>query len=200
MKGELICLLKPKSVSARIPVAKLLYFTRKCIQFVAVLAFTYEAIKKEHMVQTLELRIPPLVLVIMVAAGMWVLSGVFSALNAPLPGTIALAITASGVMIAGLGVLEFRRANTTVDPRFPDRSSRLVVSGVYRVSRNPMYLGFVLILFGWAWYLANYLAFLLLPSFIIYLNRFQIQPEERYMVQKFGDEFKAYAARVRRWI
>lgn len=150
----------------------------------------------------LELRILPVMQVIIVAAGMWAFSLVFPALNAPVSSAIGLVASfiAVGVIVALLGVLEFRRANTTADPRFPDKSSRLVVSGVYRISRNPMYLGFLLVLFGWALYLMNYLAFLLLPLFVAYMNRFQIQPEERYMNQKFGDEFEAYAARVRRWI
>ncbi len=157
---------------------------------------------KAHIVQVLELRIPPVLQMIIVAVGMWVFSVVFPALNAPVSSTMGLSASSIslGVIVAVLGVLEFRRANTTVDPRFPDRSSRLVVSGVYRISRNPMYLGFFLVLFGWAWYLMNYLAFLLLPLFVVYMNCFQIQPEERYMAQKFGDEFDKYAARVRRWI
>lgn len=152
--------------------------------------------------ETLELRIPPVLQVIIVAVGMWILSVLFPVLNAPITSTIGMAVGVStiGIIVALCGVLEFRRADTTVDPRFPDRSSHLVVSGVYRISRNPMYLGFFLVLFGWTLYLMNYLAFLLLPIFVAYMNRFQIQPEERYMIQKFEDEFDAYAAKVRRWI
>lgn len=152
--------------------------------------------------KNLELRIPPLVQMIVIAAGMWALAAAFPALNIPIDTTPALAasLVAAGAVVAVLGVFEFRKANTTVDPRFPAKSSRLVVSGVYRISRNPMYLGFFLVLFGWAAYLMHYLAFLLLPLFPVYMNRFQIQPEEQHMARKFGDEFQAYSARVRRWI
>ncbi|RUO24533.1 isoprenylcysteine carboxylmethyltransferase family protein [Aliidiomarina minuta] len=133
---------------------------------------------------------------------MWILALLFPQLNVPFTGSVGVAtvIASIGIAVAVLGVLEFRKADTTVDPRFPDRSSQLVASGVYRLSRNPMYLGFLLILFGWAWYLMSLLAFLWLPLFVVYMNRFQIQPEERYMVHKFGEEFHAYTARVRRWI
>lgn len=151
---------------------------------------------------TFELKIPPALLVIIVAALMWVVAALFPELRMPFDGSISLAtvIASVGIAVPVLGVLEFKKANTTVDPRFPGKSSRLVVSGVYRISRNPMYLGFFLILVAWAWYLTNVLAFLWLPLFVIYMNRFQIQPEESYMLQKFGNEFEVYAARVRRWI
>ena len=151
---------------------------------------------------TLELRIPPVIQVIIVGAVMWGLSFLFPALNVPLSAAKAIGVVflAIGITVATLGVLEFRKANTTVDPRFPHKSSQLVVTGVYRISRNPMYLGFLFILSGWAFYLMSSMAFVLLPVFVIYMNYFQIKPEERYMLQKFGEEFNAYAASVRRWV
>lgn len=152
--------------------------------------------------QFLELKIPPVIQVAIVAFAMWLLSVAFPAMNSPGGTTTALAVSfvVIGLIIVALGVLEFRKADTTVDPRYPDKSSQLVESGIYRISRNPMYLGFLLMLFGWALYLMNYLAFLLLPLFMVYMNRFQIQPEEQYMLHKFGDKFDGYSARVRRWI
>jgi len=74
------------------------------------------------------------------------------------------------------------------------------VSGVYRLTRNPMYLGFLLVLLGWAIFLSNALAFLLLPAFIFYMNRFQIEPEEKALTSLFGQQFVAYTSRVRRWL
>lgn len=154
------------------------------------------------MAVSLELKIPPALLVIGVAAGMWVVALLFPQLNVPFTGSpgMATVIASIGIAAAVLAVLEFRKVDTTVDPRYPDKSSQLVVSGIFRLSRNPMYLGFLLILFGWAWYLMSVLAFLWLPLFVVYMNRFQIQPEERYMMEKFGHEFELYAARVRRWV
>lgn len=150
----------------------------------------------------LELKIPPLVQAIVIALAMWALAMVFPALALPLPFATGLAAgcVAAGSTVALLGVLEFKKAQTTIDPRFPEKSTRLVVAGVYRMSRNPMYFGILLVLLGWAFYLMNYLTFLLLPVFVICMNRLQIQPEERSMLENFGGEFEVYSARVRRWI
>jgi len=82
----------------------------------------------------------------------------------------------------------------------PQSSSVLVVSGVYKLTRNPMYLGFLLVLLGWAVFLSNVLAFLLLQAFIAYMNRFQIEPEERALASLFGQDFADYKSRVRRWL
>lgn len=72
--------------------------------------------------------------------------------------------------------------------------------GVYCFSRNPMYLGFLLALAGWIVYLSNVLAALLLPAFVAYMNRFQIKPEERALLTKFGPSFAHYMAAVPRWL
>jgi protein-S-isoprenylcysteine O-methyltransferase Ste14 len=82
----------------------------------------------------------------------------------------------------------------------PEAASSLVVAGIYRVTRNPMYLGFLLILLGWAAWLSNVLALLPLAGFVIYMNVFQIRPEERALEALFGPEFEAYKKQVRRWI
>lgn len=150
----------------------------------------------------LELKIPPVVQALVIAAAMWALAMAFPALAVSLPFAISLAAgcIAAGSTVAFLGVLEFKKAQTTIDPRFPDKSARLVVDGVYKISRNPMYLGILLVLLGWAFYLMNYLTFLPLPVFVTYITRFQIQPEERSMLLNFGDEFEIYSARVRRWV
>lgn len=114
-------------------------------------------------------------------------------------------IAGAGVMLAGImldlaGVLAFWRAKTTVNPLAPASTSTLVQSGIYRFTRNPMYLGMLLILSGFGLYLAHPLPFLLLPVFLAYITRFQIIPEERVLATRFGPEYAAYAARVRRWI
>lgn len=105
-----------------------------------------------------------------------------------------------GIVACALGVLEFKWAKTTVNPTKPQSSSALVKSGIYRRTRNPMYLGFLLILIGLAILTANLVAFLILPAFALYMNQFQIKPEERALTSIFGDEFRAYCSSVRRWI
>ncbi|QCF24854.1 methyltransferase family protein [Hydrocarboniclastica marina] len=150
----------------------------------------------------LDLKVPPVALVGIIAAGMWVTSEIFSDLSFAVPGATwwSSGIAAAGFWIAILGVLRFRAAGTTVDPRVPDQSASLVVSGIYRYSRNPMYLGFLLVLCAWGLFLGNALALAGLPMFVLYMNRFQIDPEERFMQEKFGDQYTRYRAGVRRWI
>ncbi len=152
--------------------------------------------------KSLELKVPPAILVVIVAAGMWVLSGLSPNLSFRIPAGawLASALAVVGVCIAILGVAAFRAADTTVDPRVPDQSANLVVEGIYRYTRNPMYLGFLLVLSGWGVYLGNVVALLLLPAFVLYLNRFQIVPEERVMAEKFGEAYRRYRSDVRRWL
>jgi protein-S-isoprenylcysteine O-methyltransferase Ste14 len=133
---------------------------------------------------------------------MWLLASAFPGLTVQLPGNtaVAIALALAGMGIAVTGVVQFRKSRTTVNPMNPAASSSLVVSGVYRVTRNPMYLGFALALLGWAVLLANPLTLLVLPLFTAYMTRFQILPEERALKSKFSADFEAYMARVRRWI
>jgi protein-S-isoprenylcysteine O-methyltransferase Ste14 len=76
----------------------------------------------------------------------------------------------------------------------------MVRSGIYRHTRNPMYLGMLLVLAAWAVWLASPAAFAVLPVFLLYLNRYQIEPEERILAGLFGGEFDAYRRSVRRWL
>ena len=119
-----------------------------------------------------------------------------------IPGrtVVALALAALGVGSAIAGVIAFRDRHTTVNPLTPSASSAIVTGGIYRVSRNPMYLGFLLVLAGWGVYLSNAGTALLLPAFVAYLTRYQIKPEERALLAKFGTEYAQYMSRVRRWL
>jgi protein-S-isoprenylcysteine O-methyltransferase Ste14 len=151
---------------------------------------------------SLELKIPPPVVMLLVGALMWAASSALPAFQFMIPGRAVLAagLALVGITVAVLGILSFRRAGTTVDPRKPSETSSLVVSGVYKLTRNPIYLGDVVVLAGWAAWLSNAVAFVFLPVFIVYINRFQIGPEERTLGLKFGPEYAAYKAKVRRWL
>ncbi|MGH9784270.1 MAG: methyltransferase family protein, partial [Terriglobia bacterium] len=150
----------------------------------------------------LELKIPPLALGLVMAALMWLASWAMPAFGLMFPARelFSVSVAIAGIVIIGLGIASFTRAGTTVNPMKPDSASALVVSGIYRLTRNPMYLGFLLVLLGWAMYLSNALAFLFLPAFIIYMTRFQIEPEEKALSSLFGQQFVAYTSRVRRWL
>jgi len=153
-------------------------------------------------VRTLELRIPPAAIALAAAVLMWIAARALPYLTFPVParGTLALAFVLAGLLIAAAGVFEFHRAHTTVNPLKPDAASALVADGVYRLTRNPMYLGFTFMLLGLAIALSNLPAALAVPAYVAYMNRFQILPEERALRALFGAEFEAYAAGVRRWL
>jgi len=150
----------------------------------------------------LGLKLPPLALGVIVAALMWCASSATPAFDFRIPASLlsAASLALLGAVTCLAGVVSFRRAKTTVNPMRPDSTSSLVVSGIYKYTRNPMYLGFLLVLLGWAIFLSNLAAFALLPAFVVYMNHFQIGPEERALGSLFAQEYRAYHARVRRWI
>jgi protein-S-isoprenylcysteine O-methyltransferase Ste14 len=150
----------------------------------------------------LEIRIPPPLVALACAIAMWLLADVGPVL--PLPGSVrtggAIAIAALGLAIMLAGVVSFRHAKTTINPLKPESSTALVTSGVYEHTRNPMYLGMLVILIGWATYLSSPLALLGPVAFYLFIGRFQIGPEERALEKLFGADFERYKTRVRRWI
>ena len=151
---------------------------------------------------TLEHKIPPPVVGALVAAGMWGIAALGPRLPiAPVPKYAAVVILAvAGVTFDLLGLLAFRASRTTINPLKPERASALVTGGVYRITRNPMYVGMAFLLLAWAVNLSAVLPFAGIVVFMLYITRFQIQPEERALAGIFGEEFSAYAARVRRWL
>src|SRR5690606_37573393 len=112
----------------------------------------------------------------------------------------AVAIALLGIAVSLTGIATFRRARTTIDPKNPAEASSLINSGIYRYSRNPMYLGVLLVLVGWVFYLGNLLSILGIFIFIAYITRFQIIPEERLLEEKFQAKFLSYKNNVRRWL
>jgi protein-S-isoprenylcysteine O-methyltransferase Ste14 len=153
-------------------------------------------------VNDLELKVPPLALVLVLAGAMWFAAMQLPSLAITLPWHHGLAVTISGVGILFLfaGLYEFQKAKTSFNPMKPDAASSVVSTGIYRVSRNPMYVGFLILLTAWAIFLSHPLSFLFLPVFVAYMNRFQISPEERALSAKFGNEYEAYKQSMRRWL
>jgi protein-S-isoprenylcysteine O-methyltransferase Ste14 len=133
---------------------------------------------------------------------MWGLRAAAPGLTADYPGRMAIAvvIAALGIAAAAAGVLAFRRARTTVNPLDLEKSTAVVSTGIYRFSRNPMYLGMLLVLVAWAVFLANPVTLAGPSLFVLYVNRFQIRPEERALMQRFGEPYRVYLGRVRRWL
>lgn len=152
--------------------------------------------------RALELKIPPPAVAALMAGAMWGISLVAPLLEVPAFIRIAAAVT---IALAGggfglAGVISFRRARTTVSPTKPETTSSLVCSGIYRVTRNPMYAGVLVVLVAWAVFLSSAWALLGPLAFVLYMNRFQIAPEERVLSAMFGTGYSAYKSRVRRWL
>ena len=113
---------------------------------------------------------------------------------------LGLLIALGGAAFDLAGLLAFRRARTTYNPLRPERAKRIVSDGVYRHTRNPMYVGMALLLLGWAVGLGNAMALLGPVVFVAYITCFQILPEERALLAKFGADYADYLVQVRRWL
>jgi len=152
--------------------------------------------------RALELAIPPAAVAAIAALAMWGISLVTPSIPASpaVRGVAAAILAGAGVCLSLSGVASFRRARTTINPMKPDAASTLVRSGVYRVTRNPMYLGFLVVLLAWAAFLANLPVLTVPPAFVLYMNRFQIGPEERALSARFGRAYAEYEGEVRRWL
>lgn len=151
----------------------------------------------------LEARVPPPLVAALTGLTMWLCApqGVLlEASQSPLRivALIVLVLLGAGVSLAGLR--SFRRAKTTVNPLKPERATQLVDTGIYQLTRNPMYLGMLLVLLGWAAALASWWGLLGPLAFALYMSRFQIGPEEQALLQLFGGEFEVYKGKVRRWL
>ena len=118
------------------------------------------------------------------------------------PSSLWLVIVFGGMgcAIGAASVLQFLLAKTTLNPFQLETASQLVTGGIYRLSRNPMYLSFVFILLAWMVYLGSFSALLGVVLFIWYVTKFQIKPEEEGLKHLFGDAFTAYCQRTRRWL
>jgi protein-S-isoprenylcysteine O-methyltransferase Ste14 len=152
--------------------------------------------------KTLELKIPPPIIALFIAIAMWLTKSFAPSFDLNLPTRII--VVAAVLCLAGYfgiaGTVAFRRAKTTVNPLKPENSSALVTSGVYRLTRNPMYVSFTLILLAWMVFLSSITLIAGPLLFTLYITRFQIQPEERILQGIFGDTFTAYMLRTRRWL
>lgn len=147
-------------------------------------------------------RIPPPLVTLAFAMMMLGLDRQFPAGRFDLPegGTAALLLSLLGLAIIAAAGRNFRKAGTTVNPLDPARASSLVSAGIFRRSRNPMYLSMLVFLIALGIWLGNVSSIVALTLFVWFMTRFQIKPEEEALTQLFGAEYEDYCSRVRRWI
>lgn len=147
----------------------------------------------------MDLKIPP-VIVLMIFAG--IITAV--SLTFPFHGIksipLCVIFIAAGLIIILLGIWEFKKFKTTVNPLLPEKSNRIVDTGIYRFSRNPMYLGMLFVLAGLVFGFGNSLSWAGVIGFAVYITKFQIIPEERTLKAFFGTDYEEYLRKVRRWI
>jgi protein-S-isoprenylcysteine O-methyltransferase Ste14 len=150
----------------------------------------------------LEHRVPPPLVAVLGAAGTWACWRLLPAGRGDFPGSgwlaLVLALAAAALVLSA--VLAFIRHRTTVDPLHPERASVLVTGGVFRLSRNPMYLAMALALGAWCLVWPHLAGPFWLAGFVLWIDRLQIVPEERFLSARFGADFATYRARVRRWL
>ncbi|SKB37891.1 Protein-S-isoprenylcysteine O-methyltransferase Ste14 [Parapedobacter luteus] len=149
-------------------------------------------------------KIPPDIVLIGCGVLMWLSarclprSGLAIPYHTVLSGLIAL----FGLVIIVSAKAALRKHRTTAQPgwRSLPTASVLVTTGVYNLSRNPIYLGMALLLVGWGVALANLASAIGVLIFVGFMTKCQIMPEEKVLGQRFGDEYRQYSSRVRRWI
>lgn len=150
----------------------------------------------------LEGKVPPPVVVLLCGIAMWLLAAHTPPLGIPKHVRIIAAalVGAAGLLVMSAAVISFSRAKTTFNPLRPREATTLVTTGVYRFTRNPMYVGDVLLLIAWAVFLSSPVAVLGVLAFWLYIGRFQIRPEEEALAERFGAAYAAYTSSVRRWL
>ena len=150
----------------------------------------------------MKFTLPPAIQGPLFAALSWMIANRFSEFTVEWSGfpLVAAGFGAAGLAIIAIAIGAFIKAKTTINPMNPYKAETLVIKGLYRISRNPMYLGVLLLLLGWAAYLQNMAGFAPVILFVVAMTLFQIKPEEKALRKKFGTEYDAYCKRVRRWI
>ncbi|OEF23502.1 methyltransferase family protein, partial [Vibrio rumoiensis] len=149
----------------------------------------------------LELRVKPPIVAIIAVMVMFLLEYYVSNEGlglGQLGWSVILALVIVGFMFAIAGVNLFFKSETTIHPDLKHATNKLVITGVYRVSRNPMYLGMLLNLVAVSVWMNNWLSIGVCVGFVLYISQFQIKPEERFLKDKFGQEYQDYCHKVRR--
>lgn len=152
----------------------------------------------------MKLKIPPPVLAVLLIFAMWGLTKVSGLTSVSvltyIPSLISWLLIGLALSIDIWALSSFRSAKTTINPMKPQNASQLVIAGIYKYTRNPMYLGLFIILTAFILWFGIFINFLFLFVFVFYMNKFQIMPEESALLELFGDDYAQYKSNVRRWI
>ena len=145
-------------------------------------------------------KIPPPIVTLFFGLWIYFSKDYFFSFEYKFLGTLSYMCFLIGLIILILAVNSFKKHNTNVNPIKIENASSLVISGVFEYSRNPMYLGMVMILFGLALMFNVIGGTLFTLLFTVYMTKFQIKPEEKVMEKLFGEDFLQYKQNVRMWL
>lgn len=147
-----------------------------------------------------KLKIPPPILVIVLITSIYFSSDKLDLIPIPYRTLFSIVILSIGILVIINPVVKFIKSKTTVNPVEFKNVEKLVTSGIYKYSRNPMYLGMIMIIISTTVYYLNFYSFLTPFIFYFWINRFQIKREEVFLEEKFGQEYLSYKTKTRRWI
>ena len=148
----------------------------------------------------LDKRVPPPIVTLIFAAIIYLSAEYFYQFYFFYQVIVSFIVALIGICILSVAIVQFKQFKTTVNPLKPESASVLVTSGIYKFSRNPMYLGMLLLIIGLWINTGAILGFIILPSYVAYLSYFQILPEERAMKAVFSGDYEVYCQQVRRWL
>ena len=146
------------------------------------------------------IKIPPPILVLILTSLVYFSSTKLESIYLPYRQKVSVLILIIGIVVIISPVFDFIKSKTTVNPIKFQNVNRLVTTGIYRYSRNPMYLGMILIIISTTVYYLNFLSVFSPLIFYIWINKFQISREEIFLEGKFGNEYLKYKSKTRRWI
>ena len=166
------------------------YFKKNLIDL--ILKITFGSKKK--------LKIPPPILVIILITSIYFSSDKLDLISIPYRTLFSIVILSIGILVIINPVVKFIKSKTTVNPVEFKNVEKLVTSGIFKYSRNPMYLGMIMIIISTTVYYLNFYSLLTPFIFYFWINRFQIKREEVFLEEKFGQEYLSYKTKTRRWI
>ena len=146
------------------------------------------------------IKIPPPILVMILVSSNYFSSKKIDLIHLPNQDLISIIILLIGILILINPIFKFIKSKTTIDPIKFKKVNKLIISGIYKYSRNPMYLGLLMIVISTSIFFLNILSITTPFLFYCWINRFQIKREEIFLTEKFGEEYMSYKIKTRRWI
>ena len=146
------------------------------------------------------LKIPPPILVLILVVSNYFSSRKIDLIHLPNQDIISIIILLIGMLILINPIFKFIKSKTTIDPIKFKKVNKLITSGIYKYSRNPMYLGLLMVVISTSIFYLNFFSITTPFLFYCWINRFQIKREEIFLTEKFGKEYILYKTKTRRWI